>query len=120
MGGKRFLFILGRPPDCGGAGRETLDQAMTAAAFDQPVTVLVLDDGVYQMLRAPRPEAAGAMVTSPLFEALRLYDVEAVYVERESLAERGLQAGDLVIPVALVGRAEVAGLLEVADVAVGG
>jgi tRNA 2-thiouridine synthesizing protein C len=120
MVGKRFLFILRRPPQSGGRLRETLDMVLTTAAFEQPVALLFLDDGVYQLKRGQRPEAAGLPAVAPLFEALELYDVRAVLVERESLEERGLTEADLVIPVEPVGRAEVAALIAGQDIVVNG
>jgi len=84
---------------------------MTAAAFDQAVRLLILDDGVFLLKRGQRPVA-------PLFEALALYDVEDILVERESLRERQLTAEDLVIPVRVVERADIAGLTAAHDVVI--
>lgn len=120
MVGKRFLFILRRPPQAGCRVRETLDMVLTAAAFEQPVALLFLDDGVFQLKRGQRPEAAGLPPVAPLFEALELYDVQSVLVERESLEERGLAEADLTIPVEPVGRAEVAALIAGHDIVVSG
>ena len=92
--------------------------ALTAAAFDQPVTVLFLDDGVYQLKRNQRAEATGLPPVVPMFEALALYDLEAVLVEQESLRERGLAERDLLIPVGLLDRAGIAALLASHDVVV--
>jgi tRNA 2-thiouridine synthesizing protein C len=114
--GKRFLFMLRRPPQAGFRVRETLDMVLTSAAFDQPVTLLFLDDGVYQLKRGQRPEAAGLPPVAPLFDALALYDVQAVLVERESLAERNLSENDLVIPVELIGRADIPALIAARDI----
>jgi tRNA 2-thiouridine synthesizing protein C len=120
MEGKRFLFILRRAPQAGGRLREILDMVLTTAAFEQPVTLLLLDDGVYPLKRGQRPEAAGLPAVATLFEALELYDVRAVLVERESLAERGLAEADLAIPVRPIDRAEVAALIAGHDVVVNG
>ena len=118
--GKKFLFILRRSPQHGVRVRETLDMLLTVAAFDQPVTLLFLDDGVYQIKRGQCPESAGLPAVAPTFEALPLYDVETVLVERESLEARGLTESDLVIPVELIARTEIAALVAAGDVVVNG
>jgi tRNA 2-thiouridine synthesizing protein C len=117
---KKFLFVLRRPPGSGLRARETLDMILTAAAFDQSVSLLLLDDGVWQIKKNQMPEVAGLFPVAPLFEALDLYDVEAVWVERESLEERGLSEADLTIPVRLLARGEVAALAGARDVVIGG
>jgi sulfur relay (sulfurtransferase) DsrF/TusC family protein len=42
---KNFLFLQRRSPAA--AGPEAFDLALTAAAFDQEVTLLLLDEGVH-------------------------------------------------------------------------
>lgn len=116
---KRFLFVLRRAPHTGVRVRETLDLVLTAAAFDQSVRLLFLDDGVYQLKSGQRPDAIGLPPVAPWFEALELYDVEEVLVERESLEERGLGDAQLVIPVRVIGRSEIAALTAAQDVVMG-
>lgn len=118
--GKRFLFMLRRPPQAGFRVRESLDMVLTTAAFDQPVTLLFLDDGVYQLKHGQRPDAADLPPVAPLFDALALYDVEAVLAERESLNERGLTEDDLVIPVEIIERADIPALIADRDIVVNG
>ncbi len=99
----------------GQQAQEALDAALTAAAFDQSVRLLFLDDGVWQ-LKAGQQTAAGRNPAA-LFRSLALYDVETPpLVERESLQERGLREEDLLIPVALVPRGQVPSLLRDCDV----
>jgi sulfur relay (sulfurtransferase) DsrF/TusC family protein len=73
---KNFLFLHSRAPAA--AGPEAFDLVLTAAAFDQEVTLLLIDDGVHWLSRG-LPE----LVTQ---------SVETIAVERESLAERGIPA----------------------------
>lgn len=117
---KKFLFVMRRAPQAGLRVRETLDLILTTAAFDQSVSLVFLDDGVYQLKRGQHPAAAGLPPVAPLFEALALYDVENIWVESESLAERGLDLADLLIPARPVGRCAVAALVAEHDVAVPG
>lgn len=115
---KKLLFVLRRPPQAGLLVREALDMAMTAAAFDQEVSLLLLDDGVYPLKRGQAPEVAGLPAVAPLFEALALYGIEQVLAERESLAERGLSPADLVIRVDVLDRSAIAGLTQAHDLVI--
>jgi tRNA 2-thiouridine synthesizing protein C len=49
---------------------------------------------------------------SPTFRALEGYDVEKLYVEKESLESRGLSEEDLVVPVEVLGRDELKALMD--------
>lgn len=114
---RRFLFVLRRAPRFGVLPKETLDQALTFAAFDQTVAILFLDEGVYQLL-AGQQASPGAAAPSDMLGALPLYDVKPVWVEEESLRERGLAEQALAIPVQMVARNAVAELLGRHDVVV--
>jgi tRNA 2-thiouridine synthesizing protein C len=116
---KKLLFVLRRPPQAGFRVRETLDLILTAAAFDQSVSLLFLDDGVYQLKRGQHPEVVGLPPVVPMLEALDLYDVHEVLAERESLTERGLAADDLAIPARAIARSAVAGLVAAHDQVIG-
>lgn len=116
---KRCLFVIRTPPLGGNRARETLDQILAAAAFDQDVCLLFLDDGVYQLLGHQNPSMLGLEPVAPLLTALPLYDVNELWVERESLHERGLAEADLVVPVRGITRIDVAELLTRQDWLVG-
>lgn len=115
---KNFLFVLRRSPYEGSAVREGLDMLMTVAAFDLPVRVLFLDDGVFLLKSGQCPEAFGVPPVGPLLSALEIYGIEELWVEEESLAERGLAPESLFLPVRSVRREEVAQIAGAADVVV--
>lgn len=95
---KRLLFTVTRAPRDGALANETLDAILVAAAFDLRPNVLVMGDGVWQLVPASRPEALGTRDVARAFAALPTYDVERVYVERAALAARGLALTDLSVP----------------------
>ena len=115
---KNFLFVMRSTPHDGIGLRESLDMIMTVAAFDQPVSLLFLDDGVFQLKAGQNPGCLDLKPTAPLFEALEVYGVDALWVEEESLAQRGLAPGNLILPVRGIKRGEVAALAAAADVVV--
>jgi tRNA 2-thiouridine synthesizing protein C len=115
---KKFLFVLRHPPAEGPGIRESLDQIMTVAAFDQTVQVLFLDDGVFLLKSGQCPHDPAVKPSAPAFAALALYDIDELWVERESLAGRGLDPAKLILPVRTLGRAEIAPLIAAADIVV--
>ena len=117
---KSYLFILQKPAHSGAYAQEMLDIILTTAAFDQAVTILLLDDGVFQLKKGQRPEIAGLKDTAVIFNALEIYDVNAIYTEVESLQERGLTPDDLTLPVQALCRKEMSGLMQRFDVVFSG
>ncbi len=113
---KRYLFVLRKPPHLGIHTQEMLDIILTTAAFDQSVSLLLLDDGVFLLKKNQHPESVGMKDTAAIFMALEIYDVNDIYTETESLQERGLEANDLCLPVQNLHRKEIAGLLKRFDV----
>ncbi len=80
---KKFIFVLRQPPHNGVQVQEMLDIILTTAAFDQPVSILLLDDGVFQLKNGQNPKCAGLKDTAAIFHALEIYDVNDVYAEVE-------------------------------------
>jgi tRNA 2-thiouridine synthesizing protein C len=117
---KSYLFVLRKPAHSGAYVQEMLDSILTTAAFDQKVSILFLDDGVFQLKSGQHPEKAGMKDTAAIFNALEIYDVEDLYAEVESLQERGLKPGNLCLPVQEFYRRDIAGLMKRFDVVFAG
>lgn len=93
-----LLLICRRAPCSGLAAREMLDIALAGGAFELPISLLFLDDGVLQ-LAAGDSERIQQKSLSANLQALPLFGIEQLYACRNSLAERGLQQDDSVLPV---------------------
>lgn len=113
---KSYLFVLRKPAHSGAYVQEMLDIILTVAVFDQQVALLLLDDGVFQLKKGQRADAAGLKATAAIYQALAIYDVNTVYVEAESLQERGLTPDDLDLPVLVCSRKDIAALMQGFDV----
>ncbi len=113
---KLLLYVNRRPPHGTIYGHEGLEVPFTGAVFDQLVTVLFLDDGVYQLVRDQDPSALGLKNYGKGFRALEGLGVEATCVAKDDLATRGLVPEDLALPAALVSREEITALMESHDV----
>ena len=59
------------------------------------MSLAFLDDGVYQLMKGQNTSGIGMKNFSPTYRALGDYDVKKLYVEKESLDERGLKPEDL-------------------------
>ena len=99
---KRFMYVNRKAPYGTIYALECLEVVLIAAAFDQDVSVVFVDDGVCQLKKNQDTAAIGMKNFSNTYRALDDYDVEKIYVETEALEERGLGPEDLIIPVEVV------------------
>ncbi|MGV6805828.1 MAG: sulfurtransferase complex subunit TusC [Ruegeria sp.] len=92
---KKFLYVNRKAPYGTIYALESLEVVLIGAAFDQDVSLAFLDDGVFQLTKDQDTAGIGVKNFSPTFRALGDYDVTRLYVEKESLEERGLSEDDL-------------------------
>ena len=74
---------------------EGLEVVLIGAAFDQDCSMAFIGDGVFQLKKGQDTSESGMKNFSPAYRALGDYEVNKLYVEEESLQERGLSADDL-------------------------
>ncbi len=113
---RKFMFVNRKAPYGSVYALEGLEVVLISAAFDQDVSLAFLDDGVYQLVKGQDTKAIETKNFSPTYRALEDYDIDKLYVERESLESRGLTPEDLLVPVKVVPAAELAKLMGEADV----
>jgi tRNA 2-thiouridine synthesizing protein C len=92
---KKLMFVNRKAPYGTIYALEALEVVLISAAFEQDVSLAFLDDGVYQLMRGQDTAGIGMKNFSPTYRALGDYDVKKLYVEKESLDERGLKPEDL-------------------------
>lgn len=92
---KKFLYVNRKAPYGTIYALESLEVVLIGAAFEQDVSLAFLDDGVFQLTKGQDTKGIGVKNFSPTFRALGDYEVTKLYVERESLEERGLNESDL-------------------------
>jgi len=113
---KKFMFVNRKAPYGTIYALESLEVVLIAATFDQDVSLVFVDDGVYELLKGQNSKAIGIKNFSPTYRALEGYDVEKLFVERESLEARGLTEKDLLVPVEVLSSAALATLMAEQDV----
>jgi len=92
---KKFLYVNRKAPYGTIYAQESLEVVLIGAAFDQDVSMAFLDDGVFQLTKGQDTKEIGLKNFSATFRALGDYEVTKLYVEKESLEERGLTLDDL-------------------------
>lgn len=92
---KKFMYVNRKAPYGTIYALEALEVVLIGAAFDQDVSLAFIDDGVFQLTDGQKTDDIGIKNFSPAFRALGDYDVTKLYVEKESLDERGLTPDDL-------------------------
>ena len=113
---KKFMFVNRKAPFGTIYALESLEVVLIAATFDQDVSLAFVDDGVYELVKGQNSKTIGIKNHSPSYRALDGYDVEKLYVERESMAMRGLTEADLLVPVEVLSSAEMGELMAAQDV----
>jgi tRNA 2-thiouridine synthesizing protein C len=103
---KKFMLLNRRAPHGTVYALEALEVVLIAATFDQDVSLVFLDDGVFSQMKN----------FSLMYRALDDYDVNKLYVERESMESRGLKANDLLVEVEVLDRKELSERMEQQDV----
>ena len=92
---KKFLFINRKAPYGTIYAWESLEVVLISAAFEQDVSLAFMDDGVHQLTKGQDTSGIGMKNFSPTYAALGDYEITKIYVEKESLEERGLTLEDL-------------------------
>ena len=95
MATKKFMFVNRKAPYGTIYALESLEVVLISAAFDQDVSLAFIDDGVYQITKGQDTTGIGQKNFSKAYQALGDYDINKLYVEKESLEERGLTLDDL-------------------------
>lgn len=93
--GKRIMFINRRGPYGSIYAQEALEIALVGAAFDQRISLALIDDGVFLLRTGQDTSGIGMKRFTAAYRALGDFDVHRVYVERESLEGRGMTVEDL-------------------------
>jgi tRNA 2-thiouridine synthesizing protein C len=115
---KKFMFVNRKAPYGTVYALEGLEVVLISAAFDQDVSLAFLDDGVFQLVKGQKTDGVEMKNFSPTYRALEGYDIEKLYVERESLEARGLSEDDLLVDVQVMSAAEMGAMMADQDVVI--
>lgn len=109
---KSLLVVSRQAPWSGLAAREALDLVLAGGAYDLPLGLLFLDDGVFQLQNNQQASAVEQKNLSANLQALPMFGVEALFASSRSLQERGLCDSSLSLPVSVLDDSQVRQLFE--------
>ncbi len=108
---RSMLIITRQSPWSGPSAREALDIVLAGGAFELPLALLFLDDGVLQLAPAQQPTSVQQKDLTANLRALPMFGVESLFAARRSLRERGLDEAQLCLPVELLDDAAISALI---------
>jgi tRNA 2-thiouridine synthesizing protein C len=92
---KKFMYVNRKAPYGTIYAWEALEVVLIGAAFEQDVSLAFIEDGVYELMKGQDTTGIEMKNFSPTYAALGDYEVNKIFVEKESLEERGLTLDDL-------------------------
>jgi tRNA 2-thiouridine synthesizing protein C len=113
---KKIMHVMRRAPHGSIYTYEGLEMILIMAAYEQDLTVVFIGDGVFALKKNQETAGIGIKGFSKTFMALDGYDVEKLYVDKQSLDERGLTEDDLVVDVEVMDASEIGQLMTEQDV----
>ena len=110
---KSLLIISRQAPWSGPDAREALDIALAGGAFDLPVAMLFMDDGVFQLVTAQNASQVQQKDLTANLQALSMFGVEELFACSTSLNERGMQPSGLSVePLEVLDDTQIAALID--------
>ena len=108
---RSMLIITRQSPWSGPSAREALDIVLAGGAFELPLALLFLDDGVFQLIAAQQAARLEQKDLTANLQALPMFGIESLYAAKLSLSERGLDDAQLSLPVELLDDAGLGALI---------
>lgn len=115
---KSMLIVCQQSPWGHIKSKETLDLALAGGAFDLPISLLFLDDGVWQLVKSQQPQKLQQKDLTANLQALALFGIDELLVAEHSLAERGLIKEQLALPIKIIPKAQLSTLLNQYEVVI--
>ncbi len=108
-------IIINKSTFIGSYFKESLDLALVCAAFDHQVNLIFHGDGVFNLVSNQRSQMIGEKNQTDLLKGLDFYDIDNIYVDASSLANRSLEPASLLIEVNLIDTNSLNNLNQTAD-----
>lgn len=109
---KSMLIISRQAPWSGPSAREALDISLAGGAFDLPIAMLFMDDGVFQLSANQQPRDLEQKDLSANLQALPMFGVDALFACQHSLQARGLLDAPMALSAEQLAPAEIRALID--------
>lgn len=115
---KSLLLISRQAPWTGATARALLELGLTGGAFDLPITLVFLEDGVFQLLSGQQATAVQQKDLTANLQALPFFGIDEIYASARALEERGIHPNQLVPLAKTLADSELSNLFQQHDYAV--
>jgi len=92
---KKIMFTVRKAPHGTIYVYEGLEVKLIMAAYDADISVVFMDDGVYALKQGQNTKDLGIKGFEATYGVFVDYEIEKVYVDRQSLESRGMTEEDL-------------------------
>ncbi len=110
---KKVLFIFRKAPYASSLTKETIDLLLVCGTFEQSVSVLWIEDGVFTLKKEQQDQQMKNV--SKTFAALPLYDITNCLIHDQALAQRGMTLTDCILPAELISSIQIPELIKIQD-----
>ncbi|RYG18492.1 MAG: sulfurtransferase complex subunit TusC [Chitinophagaceae bacterium] len=94
---KKLLFISRHAPYGSSLAKDALDAILAASAYDQNLSLLFMDDGIFQLLPNQDTSDIAQKNFASLLPVFSLYGIDSIYVHSESLECRHVTHDELLL-----------------------
>lgn len=108
---RSMLIITRQAPWSGPSAREALDVVLAGGAFELPLGLLFLDDGVFQLAPDQQSTQLQQKDLTANLQALPMFGIDSLFAAKRSLIERGLDGAELTLAVELLDDADIGALI---------
>lgn len=108
-------LIISQPPFSSIGGKEGVDLALVCAAFEQRVNLIFVDQGVLHLLNQQDTAAIDDKMHDKQLKALDLYDIETLFVDKESLQGLGIERSSLIANSKVIDATEIQKYIQSSD-----
>lgn len=112
---QKILVIIRQAPYSSVLPEAALDIVLTAAAFEQEVSLLFFSQGVLHLLAQESTDSSAMKNISRALPSLELYEVNNILLDREALQANALQEDELLLPAKLLNPVEISAAITAAD-----
>ncbi|NOY52682.1 MAG: sulfurtransferase complex subunit TusC [Deltaproteobacteria bacterium] len=113
---KKITFLMRKAPHGTIYTHEGLEALLIFCTYEQAITLVLMDDGVYVLKKGQDTMELGTKAFSSAFRVLEDYGVERIIVDKTALTERGLTVEDLMIDVEVLESAEIMAFMKKQEV----
>ena len=108
----QFCVISTKAPFHGQSAREALDVVLVSATYEIPVNLLLMGDGVYQLINGQEGRLIQSKDVASMLLVLPMYEVETIYADAASLQQRQIDLKTLPSHVTVLSEAELPSFLQ--------